>query len=306
MWNVTDWNLGTHGFVSRDNDPTFRTELIIYPLYDYTRHALQHSHASLVYYPFDRCGALSARVIYLMVFTRYVTIPKYLLLLKTHQRTNQSPWSLIQRLDSSCKLPRCLSSRTDRSSFSDLKITTNVVGEDITYWDLDPEKAAIDVYVTLQRSNLIIVYCLIITSTFCSSSLPYMYCPHQPSVHIRPVTLMICLIMIATVIFGFRQRNEIVVVPIGTVFAFTQLRSAMPGPPDGFGMPFAFLSFYIVLIKTPTPPGDILGTDRFIFSLPSPELSLLIQILLGYYPASSFCPFRCIYLSESYHSNQNA
>ncbi|KAK0492484.1 hypothetical protein EDD18DRAFT_1357741 [Armillaria luteobubalina] len=38
-----------------------------------------------------------------------------------------------------------------------------------------------------------------------------------------------------TVGFGFRQRNEIVVVPISTVFAFTQLRSTMPGAPDGFG-----------------------------------------------------------------------
>ncbi|KAK0429983.1 hypothetical protein EV421DRAFT_1913585 [Armillaria borealis] len=41
--------------------------------------------------------------------------------------------------------------------------------------------------------------------------------------------------MIATVVFGFRQRNEIVVAPIGTVFAFTQLRSSMPGAPEGFG-----------------------------------------------------------------------
>ncbi len=41
--------------------------------------------------------------------------------------------------------------------------------------------------------------------------------------------------MIMTVGFGFRQRNEIVVVPISTVFAFTQLRSTMPGAPDGFG-----------------------------------------------------------------------
>ncbi|KAK0492502.1 hypothetical protein EDD18DRAFT_1108887 [Armillaria luteobubalina] len=50
----------------------------------------------------------------------------------------------------------------------------------------------------------------------------------------RMITLMICLIMIATVFFGFRQRNEIIVVPIGTVFAFTQLRTSMPGAPEGF------------------------------------------------------------------------
>ncbi|KAK0492440.1 hypothetical protein EDD18DRAFT_1108835 [Armillaria luteobubalina] len=49
------------------------------------------------------------------------------------------------------------------------------------------------------------------------------------------VTLMICLIMIATVFFRFQQWNEIVVVPIGTVFAFTQLRASMPGAPEGFG-----------------------------------------------------------------------
>ncbi len=46
---------------------------------------------------------------------------------------------------------------------------------------------------------------------------------------------MICLVMIMTVGFGFQQRNEIVVVPVATVFAFTQLRSTMPGAPDGFG-----------------------------------------------------------------------
>ncbi len=49
------------------------------------------------------------------------------------------------------------------------------------------------------------------------------------------ITITICLLMIMTVGFGFRQRNEIVVVPISTVFAFTQLRSTMPGAPDGFG-----------------------------------------------------------------------
>ncbi|PBK88248.1 hypothetical protein ARMGADRAFT_1034211 [Armillaria gallica] len=49
------------------------------------------------------------------------------------------------------------------------------------------------------------------------------------------ITLTICLLMIMTVAFGFQRRNEIVVVPIGVVFAFIQLRSTMPGAPDGFG-----------------------------------------------------------------------
>ncbi|PBK88159.1 hypothetical protein ARMGADRAFT_1168124 [Armillaria gallica] len=71
--------------------------------------------------------------------------------------------------------------------------------------------------VRLQRSTMVILYCIIITFTFWM------------------ITLMICLIMIATVFFGFQQRNEIVVVPIGTVFAFTQLWASMPGAPEGFG-----------------------------------------------------------------------
>ncbi|KAK0477819.1 hypothetical protein IW261DRAFT_1594296 [Armillaria novae-zelandiae] len=78
-------------------------------------------------------------------------------------------------------------------------------------------QGAIHIYMNLERSTLVMAYCLIITLTFWM------------------VTLVICLIMIATVLFGFRQRNEIVVVPIGTVFAFTQLRASMPGAPDGFG-----------------------------------------------------------------------
>ncbi|KAK0452188.1 uncharacterized protein EV420DRAFT_1645828 [Desarmillaria tabescens] len=73
------------------------------------------------------------------------------------------------------------------------------------------------VSVVLQRTTIVIAYCLVITITFWI------------------ITLMISLIMITTVVFGFRQRNEIIVVPIGTVFAFIQLRSSMPGAPAEFG-----------------------------------------------------------------------
>ncbi len=75
------------------------------------------------------------------------------------------------------------------------------------------------------------------------------------------VTLTICLIMITTVVFGYRQRNEIVVVPIGIVFAFTQLRSTMPGAPEGFWYVDVFLYKASNLAST---PGDVLGTSCFI------------------------------------------
>ncbi|KAJ2923331.1 hypothetical protein H1R20_g13767, partial [Candolleomyces eurysporus] len=41
--------------------------------------------------------------------------------------------------------------------------------------------------------------------------------------------------MITTVFFGFKQRGEVLLIPVATLFAFTQLRQSMPGAPDGFG-----------------------------------------------------------------------
>ncbi len=98
---------------------------------------------------------------------------------------------------------------------------------------------------------------------------------------------MICLVMIATVVFGFRQRNEIFVVPIGTVFAFTELRSTMPGAPEGFG------TFFILLYRTlnPIKITQAIFSVRpcLIFSNNRGQIYLFaIQTLRGYYRASSF------------------
>lgn len=49
------------------------------------------------------------------------------------------------------------------------------------------------------------------------------------------ITLTLLLVMVTSVFFGFRQKGEILVVPVATLFAFTQLRTSMPGAPDGFG-----------------------------------------------------------------------
>ncbi len=75
------------------------------------------------------------------------------------------------------------------------------------------------------------------------------------------ITLTICLVMIMTIGFGFQQRNEIVVIPVGTVFAFTQLRLTMPGAPDGFGM---LLPVNPVTNTDTSNIGDILGTSNAI------------------------------------------
>ncbi|KAK0493674.1 hypothetical protein EDD18DRAFT_1464613 [Armillaria luteobubalina] len=113
------------------------------------------------------------------------------------------------------------------TSLSNLEITTGVQEADPTHLeDAGIGEEIISAYVILKRSTLVIGYCLVITITFWL------------------ITLMICLITVTTVVFGYRQRNEIAVVPIGILFAFTQLRSTMPGAHEGF--------------------GDVLGAPRFI------------------------------------------
>ncbi len=72
---------------------------------------------------------------------------------------------------------------------------------------------------------------------------------------------MIYLVMIMTVGFSFQQRNEIVVIPVGTVFAFTQLHLMMPGVPDGFGKLF----YDKTVTKTDTSnEGNILSMSSVI------------------------------------------
>lgn len=50
------------------------------------------------------------------------------------------------------------------------------------------------------------------------------------------ITLILLLVMVTSVFFGFKQKSEVLVIPVATLFAFTQLRQSMPGAPDGFGM----------------------------------------------------------------------
>lgn len=50
------------------------------------------------------------------------------------------------------------------------------------------------------------------------------------------VSLVLLAIMVKGVIMGKGQKVEILVVPITTLFAFTQLRGTMPGAPQSFGV----------------------------------------------------------------------
>ncbi|PBK88261.1 hypothetical protein ARMGADRAFT_1120698 [Armillaria gallica] len=127
----------------------------------------------------------------------------------------------------------------------------------------DDDPNVISVVVTLQRGTLVIWYCLVITITFWL------------------ITLTICLLMIMTVGFGFQQRNEIVVVPVGTVFAFTQLRASMPGAPDGFGDILGVLPCLVLLsISAVTMVGIYVFTDPSKDSREKLTWSALVEALL--------------------------
>ena len=54
------------------------------------------------------------------------------------------------------------------------------------------------------------------------------------------ITIILMLVMISTVFFNFKQRAEVLVVPVATLFAFTQLRASLPGAPAGFGTSIFF------------------------------------------------------------------
>ncbi|KAF6748202.1 hypothetical protein DFP72DRAFT_1074470 [Ephemerocybe angulata] len=72
------------------------------------------------------------------------------------------------------------------------------------------------------------------TITFTRSTLVKSY-SIVSTISIWLITIILALVMITTVFFGFKQRGEVLLIPVATLFAFTQLRQSMPGAPDGFG-----------------------------------------------------------------------
>ena len=76
------------------------------------------------------------------------------------------------------------------------------------------------------------------------------------------ITLILLLVMLTCVFFGFRQKSEVLVVPVATLFAFTQLRGSMPGAPPGFGKRYVILYFLDYPTWNLISKGDVLGGSR--------------------------------------------
>ena len=74
-------------------------------------------------------------------------------------------------------------------------------------------------------------------------SIPHFLLTQNDSLGI--ITLILLLVMLTCVFSGFRQKSEILIVPVATLFAFTQLRGSMPGAPPGFGKCYLSYTFSV-------------------------------------------------------------
>ncbi|EIM85892.1 uncharacterized protein STEHIDRAFT_121891 [Stereum hirsutum FP-91666 SS1] len=94
----------------------------------------------------------------------------------------------------------------------------HVKNNDYTYSDDTTE-----VYITVSRSTLVKTYAITVVMTMWL------------------VTLVLLAVMVKGVIMGKGQKVEILVLPITTLFAFTSLRTTMPGAPQSFGVIIDFV-----------------------------------------------------------------
>ncbi|KAF9471882.1 hypothetical protein BDN70DRAFT_938614 [Pholiota conissans] len=92
------------------------------------------------------------------------------------------------------------------------------------------------------------------------------------------ITLILLLVMLTCVFFGFRQRGEVLVIPVATLFAFTQLRGSMPGAPEGFGDILDFVGLLPCLALLSLSAAITLGA--FILSDPTEKTTALSWDLL--------------------------
>jgi len=97
----------------------------------------------------------------------------------------------------------------------------------------------VDIVVSLKRGNLVKGFSLVVVLAICeyrTSALGSQVLARTFTCKLGLITLILLLVMLTCVFFGFRQKGEVLVVPVATLFAFTQLRQSMPGAPAGFGM----------------------------------------------------------------------
>lgn len=91
--------------------------------------------------------------------------------------------------------------------------------------------------IEVTRGPVVRLYAIFIVLVICAR-IPLPYTPTQRTDGLR-VTGLVTLTFMATcvlnVFFGKGISSGVLVLPMGTLFAFTQLRATLPGAPEGFG-----------------------------------------------------------------------
>ncbi|KAJ7575899.1 hypothetical protein C8J56DRAFT_405531 [Mycena floridula] len=118
----------------------------------------------------------------------------------------------------------------------------------------------LDIIVNLERGNLVKIYSIVVT------------------IAVWLVTLILLLVMITSVFFGFRQKGEVLVVPVATLFAFTALRQSVPGAPEGFGDIVDFVGLLPCLAILSVSASLTLGA--FVLTDPTAEENPLTRDVL--------------------------
>ena len=101
---------------------------------------------------------------------------------------------------------------------------------------------------TVTRSQAIRIYAVLIVIAVCECRRHFVVIiTHQLIWRVGIVTMTFLLICVISVFLGKGIKTEVLVLPVTNLFAFTQLRSTMPGAPSGFGE-FSFPNIYQWLI----------------------------------------------------------
>ncbi|KAI0248955.1 hypothetical protein BJV78DRAFT_1354619 [Lactifluus subvellereus] len=80
-----------------------------------------------------------------------------------------------------------------------------------------PNPGSVSATITIKRGSLVKAYALVIV------------------VSVWSITLIFVYATLYSLLGGYPQRVEFVVIPVATLFTVTQLRATMPGAPNGFG-----------------------------------------------------------------------
>ena len=112
---------------------------------------------------------------------------------------------------------------------------------------------------TVTRSQAIRIYAVLIVIAVCEYRARFAVIITRRLIwRIGIVTMTFLLICVISVFLGKGIKTEVLVLPVTNLFAFTQLRSTMPGAPSGFGE-FSFSNTYQWLMSWINGSGADIG-----------------------------------------------